>query len=1138
MANSLLSLSIAAGPYRQVLTTLPQFTVLLARSGLRGPLHLDGLCLDQRGQLIGSGGQFSVFIDRTRVMGDVVIKRVRTELLDDRPSSSKIDDRRKGHLRTIELEILALSHPPIRDHPNIIKVRSWGFDYPTRNRSLALPVLFMERASGSLLDLLENPEMFDLQTLSIDTRYQLCLDVLEGLMCLHNEKFVHGDVKPANILVFKQSVPEVPLVAKISDFGMCLSLEDESSIAYESYQGTAEWAAPELVRSRAGCKIQQDEILLSKCDVFSFGLLVLSLLFLSGEPPFEFDVYMKNSAIAAAHCLLDEYPATETLGQAWKSNMEKFVRSTLEIEPLRRSSLYAGLLESDCPAFHDWCVLRFCYSNLLYICLRPVLIKRNLRRSAVHTRLISNDKPVKPPHHQAESSYYSSLDFWSKLDVNIVSELESSISPTFNLKQRQILSGDSLFGLATATASYHNPGFQERYVRYVAYAAEALVPAAQGIAGRLLLANGITEYQDDIITASWLRSAVSSGSLTAEEDLRCRHPKDCQQIKQLFRASGGYNCKLNSTLTSFTSICDDPRELNVDKAKRICDKMGIADSPLDRESNTLLHYAATYGMCDVVSFLITKRKASVNISNRGGETSLYKACLSGAAAVVRTLVTLGADPTLATRPFGITCLHWLFNFDEDQTHAVASLLTSNNTALVNTRITPVSIGHQQTPIPAEHFPFHWPFGTPMHWAVAMRSRKAIDVLLGLQANIDALDLLDGHDGQSALGLACYRNDADMVDFLLSRGADAGWIGSKGRNLIHMMVLSPHSLNREFNLPRCIWSWVNHGAYRNRLHELQRCLDAMQAKGVQRDLRRDRSQTPLIDAVEADDTCAILALIRAGADCNVKCPTGELPVHRWLALDGRRLDYPMLYLQVLKELLGGTADIHTKEDLIKESVCHFAINTQGSDQQLQESMEILLLCDPPANINAQDRDGVSPCLKVLASLDTRNTAARVGILIQHGADTQKRNHNNEDFLYYLCNNARLSDDETMAITKTLMAQVVPAQDRRIAIQSYSKLDGSTALTKAVQNSKLNTVKYLISLGAALDVVDQKKRRTALDWALHTADIVRQGFIENVIDRLGIADQQNAIDDRTAFRTVVSWGGFPCRSPGCSPKEESR
>lgn len=372
MSDSLLSLSIAAGPSRPVLTTLPQFIVHIAKSGISGPVLRSMSCLDWYGRYIASGGQYTVFEHRDKSDPDYVMKRVHAGLLSPKLSSEEMDDRRKGHLRTIELEILALSHAPIRDHPNIIKLISWGLDYPTPTRQpkMALPVLNMEKASGSLLELLQNPERYGLEAVPIATRYQLNLDILEGLRCLHRENIVHGDLKPANILIFRQQSPEVPFIAKINDFGMCVSLEEASSISYGSYQGTPEWVAPEIQKYRTGYEETIEDVKLCKCDVFSLGLLVLSVLFLAGEPPLKYDVHIEDSAIAAADRLLHESERTQELDLAFDTKMRDFIRSTLKINPSERSKLDGRLLGYSCPAFQAWFVSRFFAPCLLCFLIR------------------------------------------------------------------------------------------------------------------------------------------------------------------------------------------------------------------------------------------------------------------------------------------------------------------------------------------------------------------------------------------------------------------------------------------------------------------------------------------------------------------------------------------------------------------------------------------------------------------------------------------------------------------------------------------------------------------------------------------------------------------------------------------------
>lgn len=191
-------------------------------------------------------------------------------------------------------------------------------------------------------------------------------------------------------------------------------------------------------------------------------------------------------------------------------------------------------------------------------------------------------------------------------------------------------------------------------------------------------------------------------------------------------------------------------------------------------------------------YLIVGRCACVNVQIITLETTLENACLSGHVNGVRTLVGLGANSQLVSQLFGTTCLHWLFNFDPRKKE-VAGLLVSDSTATVNANISPLSRGHHndqgvispknplKAPIVSEHFPFYWPIGAPLHWAVAARSWKGV------------------YD-------------------------------------LHMIVSNRQY--RESDLPRCVWSWVDHGSPQNRLDQLKRCLQAAQMKRVETDLRRN------------------------------------------------------------------------------------------------------------------------------------------------------------------------------------------------------------------------------------------------------------------------------------------------------------
>lgn len=347
LKDRLLSTAKLSGPARPLLTTLPQFVTLLAHSGLNGPHHLHAYSLDNRGEVVSEGAQFTVFTDRARLLDKVVMKRVKGELIDTNTTPSILDDQRKRHLRTLELEILALCDQSLRDHPNIVNVHSWGFDYPTRDLKSAIPVLFVEKAKCSLRSLLK-------QEPSLEVRHQLISDIAAGLACLHGTEIVHGDLKPDNVLIFEQPNLSVPYIAKLNDFGMCIPLEDKSSVSYQSYGGTPGWLAPEVREAERG-KLENlsDVRLLLKCDIFTFGLLALSIFITSGEPPFgQLETISTDSYLQAGSQLVKK--ASVALSSSVTNIIEKLVLATLNADPSQRFSVDQISLADDSPGYISW----------------------------------------------------------------------------------------------------------------------------------------------------------------------------------------------------------------------------------------------------------------------------------------------------------------------------------------------------------------------------------------------------------------------------------------------------------------------------------------------------------------------------------------------------------------------------------------------------------------------------------------------------------------------------------------------------------------------------------------------------------------------------------------------------------------
>lgn len=724
-----------------------------------------------------------------------------------------------------------------------------------------------------------------------------------------------------------------------------------------------------------------------------------------------------------------------------------------------------------------------------------------------------------------ERNNYDVADFWQNLDIPLLAELEQSVTVDLDPTEQRVLSGEVLFGMAASNALYRNAGFQKKYTRYVIYAAHAASLAAQGIANRILAAHHLLEQVDDNIRLRWLQNAISTGSLIAVEDMKVLHPEHLQEARQNFRRRGGYSNLTNTTQISPQDSLSELAGLTAESAFRICNSRDSPDDVLDAQGNSLLHYAAMYGLPDVIAYLVLQQGACVDVENYKKETPLYKACLAGHGDAVKALIELHAEATIVSEPFDISCLHWLFNFSYNEIESIAKLLISDGKADINAKIKTTVIGSLKQQIRTQHFPFHWPFGTPLHWAISARSTAAADVLLGLGAEVDAYDFPEGDkDRQTALMLAMYRHDAEMVEYLHSKRANFGKLELTGRNLFHVMAAYHGSLNRAFRLPRNIWSWTTHGCAKNHLEQLRRCVLITLKSGVDINARRLRSQTPLVDAVENEDACVALVLLQAKADPNILCPTGESLLQRWLLVDARRLDYPHLYIPVLKEILTRATNTGHRDSFCGESAYHYAATNSCSDEQFEEVMSLLSTLSPTLSLDAQDRYGATPYLKVLGNLNTDGLRVRADSLLERGADIELRNHDGEDFLHYLCSNFKLSDQDTLENMTHFLGRWDTSKQRKMARESHSGRDDSTALMQAVQCGKFCCVKFLVELGVDVNRLDMERRMTALDWAIHMADATRDFFIERCVDMLGRTEQA---EDGAAFKHV-NWGSYPGRS----------
>ncbi|KAK7116700.1 hypothetical protein V1264_002333 [Littorina saxatilis] len=144
------------------------------------------------------------------------------------------------------------------DHPNVISLHEV---YDTKMEV----ILVLELVSGGeLFEYISEKE-----ALSEEEASSFIKQILEGVKHLHDNKIVHLDLKPENIMLLNHNSTNIKLI----DFGLARRLTDQEDM--RAMMGTAEFIAPEVVSY---------EPLSLATDMWSIG--VITYILLSGSSPF------------------------------------------------------------------------------------------------------------------------------------------------------------------------------------------------------------------------------------------------------------------------------------------------------------------------------------------------------------------------------------------------------------------------------------------------------------------------------------------------------------------------------------------------------------------------------------------------------------------------------------------------------------------------------------------------------------------------------------------------------------------------------------------------------------------------------------------------------------------------------------
>jgi tetratricopeptide (TPR) repeat protein len=226
---------------------------------------------------LGMGGMGVVYLAE-RVTADFT-QRVALKLI----PSSLADPRLEAQFGR-ERRILAQL-----DHPGISRFIDGG------RTATGDSFIAMEYVEGTSL-----LEFAELRGLSVDARLRLLLGICEAMEFAHQRLVIHGDLKPANILVTPDGRP------KLLDFGLAGLLEDG---CVRRLPGTEMWLTPAYASPE---QVRGDQLTAST-DIYALGIVLYE--FLAGTRPYEVDGLLPSELEYVVFSVVPEPPSSRVTGR-------------------------------------------------------------------------------------------------------------------------------------------------------------------------------------------------------------------------------------------------------------------------------------------------------------------------------------------------------------------------------------------------------------------------------------------------------------------------------------------------------------------------------------------------------------------------------------------------------------------------------------------------------------------------------------------------------------------------------------------------------------------------------------------------------------------------------------------------------
>ncbi|MBB5172127.1 Stk1 family PASTA domain-containing Ser/Thr kinase [Texcoconibacillus texcoconensis] len=252
-------------------------------------------------EVIGGGGMADVYLAYDTILNrSVAVKVLKLEFSQDQDFIARF--RREAQAAT------SLSHPNVVNIYDVGEEGNWYY-------------IVMEYVSGmTLKQWIQNQGRLSLQE-TVQTMRQ----IIAAISHAHENRIVHRDIKPHNILIRDDGA------AKVTDFGIARAVSEATITRTNSVLGSVHYLSPEQAR---GGHVTE------KSDLYALGVVMYEML--TGKVPYEGD----TAVSVAIHHLQTPFPSAREKNPSIPQSVENVIIKATAKDPLQRVAS-AGEMEID-----------------------------------------------------------------------------------------------------------------------------------------------------------------------------------------------------------------------------------------------------------------------------------------------------------------------------------------------------------------------------------------------------------------------------------------------------------------------------------------------------------------------------------------------------------------------------------------------------------------------------------------------------------------------------------------------------------------------------------------------------------------------------------------------------------------------